>query len=91
MTFVIIFLIRLLDFYIWAVIASAIMSWLIAFDIIDLTRKPFGMLHRILIRITEPPTYYLRRVVPIIGGIDVTPIILIFGISMLQRLLYGLL
>lgn len=73
--------------YIWVIIASAIMSWLMAFGVIN-TSNPFvRSVAEFLFRLTEPALAPLRRVIPPIGGIDITPIILYFILIFIQGLL----
>ena len=65
-----------LEIYIWIVIAAAIFSWLVAFNVVN-TRNP--IVHQIgdfLYRITEPVLRPIRNMLPNLGGIDISPIIL---------------
>ena len=81
------FLILLLDLYIYVIIASVIVSWLIAFDVINARNEKAANLLRLLDRATEPVYRPIRKYVPPIAGIDLTPIIVIFGIYILQRMI----
>ncbi len=73
--------------YIWVIIASAIMSWLMAFGVIN-TSNPFvRSVGEFLFRLTEPALAPLRRIIPPLGGIDITPIILYFILIFIQGLL----
>lgn len=81
-------LLLLLDAFFWIIIIQVVLSWLVAFDVIN-TRNPQGQnLIRLLNRITDPVFTPLRRFVPPIAGIDVTPIIVIFGIYLLKNLVF---
>jgi YggT family protein len=65
-----------LELYIWIVIAMAIFSWLVAFNVVN-TRNP--VVHTIgdfLYRITEPALRPIRNMMPNLGGIDISPVIL---------------
>jgi len=81
-------LLLLLDVFFWVIIIQVVLSWLVAFDVIN-TRNPQGQnLIRLLNKITDPVFTPLRRFVPPIAGIDVTPIIVIFGIYLLKNLVF---
>ena len=65
-----------IDLYTWLLIASAIVSWLVAFNIIN-TRNDFvRSVWDFLFRITEPALKPIRQRLPNLGGIDISPIIL---------------
>jgi YggT family protein len=75
----------LVALYMWALILSAILSWLVAFNVVN-TSNP--VIHRIgdfLHRITEPALGPIRRMLPNLGGIDISPIILILLIQFIVR------
>ena len=76
-----------IELYIFALIAMAVLSWLLAFGILN-TRSPF--VYRaidFLSRITEPALRPIRRILPNFGGIDISPIILILLLYYLQNVL----
>ena len=73
--------------YIWCLIIWVILSWLVAFNIIN-TRNPFvRMLGDFLDRITEPALRPIRRVMPNLGGIDISPVILILLLYFVRDLI----
>ena len=74
-----------LDLYIWAIIISAILSWLVHFGVVNPSNQFIRMIGEFLWRITEPALRPLRRLIPNLGGIDITPVILILLIFFLQR------
>ena len=76
-----------LDLYIWAIIISAILSWLVHFGVINPSNQFIRMIGEFLWRITEPALRPLRRFIPNLGGIDVTPVILILVIFFAQGVL----
>ncbi|HEY0900690.1 MAG TPA: YggT family protein [Micavibrio sp.] len=80
-------LIFLLDVYFYIIIASVIISWLIAFEVINVKNPQAQNLINLLNKVTEPVYKPLRKFIPPIGGIDITPIIVIFGIFLLQNLI----
>ncbi|MBI4030247.1 MAG: YggT family protein [Proteobacteria bacterium] len=75
-----------LDIYMWIIIASVVVSWLIAFEVVNTRSPQAANLVRLLNKATEPVYKPLRKFIPPIGGIDITPIIVIFGIYLLQRI-----
>lgn len=79
-------LILALDVYFWIIIASVVVSWLIAFDVMNTRNPQAANLVNLLRRVTEPVYKPLRKFIPSIGGIDITPIIIIFGIQILKNI-----
>ena len=61
---------QLIEFYIWIVIASAVLSWLVAFDVINMRNRFVFLLGDALNRMTEPVYRRIRSVLPDMGGID---------------------
>ena len=77
-----------ISLYIWVLIANAILSWLVAFNVVNTHNKIVYMIGDFLYRITEPVLRPIRRVVPDLGGIDISPIILILILFFLRDLLF---
>jgi YggT family protein len=75
----------LLDFFVWLLIAQAIMSWLLAFNVVNYRNQFVRMIWEFLARITEPLLRPIRRILPSFGGIDLSPLVLILVIIFLQR------
>jgi YggT family protein len=76
-----------LDLYQWVVIVTAIMSWLIAFDVVN-TRSDFvRMIWNALLSLTEPVLRPIRQFLPNLGGLDISPIVLLLIIYFLQRII----
>jgi YggT family protein len=74
--------------YIWVLIASAILSWLVAFDVIN-RRNPFvTKVGLFLFRLTEPLLRPIRRVLPLIAGVDLSPLVLILLLMFVRNLLF---
>lgn len=80
------FLIFVLDVYFYIVVIEVVASWLVVFEVINLRNPRAENFLRLLRRATDPVMAPIRKVVPPIGGIDITPIIVIFAIFMLQGL-----
>jgi YggT family protein len=76
-----------LNLYTWIIIAAAVISWLVAFNVVN-TRNDFvRSVETFLYRVTEPVLGPIRRVLPNLGGIDVSPIILLLLIFFIQRVI----
>jgi YggT family protein len=73
------------------VIASAILSWLVHFGVINTRNQFVSMIGEFLWRVTEPALRPIRRFMPNLGGIDISPIILILIIYFLQMVLQNIL
>ncbi|MDB5564760.1 MAG: hypothetical protein JWP84_1326 [Tardiphaga sp.] len=76
-----------LDLYVWLLIASAILSWLIAFNVVNTRNQFVAAIAEFLFRITEPVLAPIRRSLPSLGGLDISPIVLILIIMFLQRII----
>jgi YggT family protein len=74
----------ILNFYVWALIISAILSWLVAFNIINTNNRFVQTVGDFLYRITEPVLRPIRRIVPPVGGFDLSPLVLILIIYFIQ-------
>jgi len=80
----------IITLYIWILIASAVLSWLVAFNVVN-TRNP--IVHSIgdfLYRVTEPALRPIRGLLPNLGGIDISPVILILLLLFVQRFIFWL-
>ncbi len=74
----------LLSFLVWMLIISAVLSWLIAFGVVNPYNRFVNSVSAMIGRITEPLLEPLRRVIPPTGGIDLAPLLLIFILWFLQ-------
>lgn len=88
---VILTLLYALDIYKWIIIAMIIVSWLIAFDIINRRNRFVDLVWDFLVRITEPVLAPIRRFMPHLGGIDISPIVLFIIIFFIQQVLMQIL
>ena len=80
-------LLLLLDFYWWVVVAAVVMSWLIAFGVLNTYNELARTVIRALTALTEPVFRQIRRVIPGIGGLDFSPFIVLVGIWFLEYVL----
>lgn len=80
-----------LGLYVWCIIISAILSWLVAFNVVNTSNKFIYMVGDFLYRITDPVLRPFRRWIPNLGGIDVSPVVVILLIFFIRNLLreYG--
>ena len=76
-----------LDLYWWVIIASAIFSWLYAFNVVNSRNQFVGSIGNMLYRLTEPALRPIRRFIPDLGGIDISPIILLLILFFLRQFL----
>ena len=76
-----------LDIYTWIIIASAIFSWLYAFNVVNPRNQFVGTIGRMLYQLTEPALRPIRRFVPNMGGLDLSPIVLLLIIFLIQRII----
>ena len=74
--------------YIWALIISAVLSWLVAFNVINTQNKVVYMVGDFLYRITEPALRPIRRFIPLLGGIDISPVVLILALIFVRNLMF---
>ena len=76
-----------LNIYIWILIANAIFSWLYAFNVINTRNQFVNMIGRALYQMTEPVLRPIRRFLPDLGGVDISPIILVLIIYLIQQII----
>jgi YggT family protein len=81
------FLVKLIDLYIWVIIISAVLSWLVAFNVINTHNRFVATVVDTLWRLTEPALRPIRAFLPNLGGIDVSPVILILLLLTFQFML----
>ncbi len=78
----------IITLYIWILIASAILSWLVAFNVVNARNPVVANIGEFLYRITEPALRPIRALLPNLGGIDISPVILILLLLFLQRIIF---
>jgi YggT family protein len=85
-------LIRLIDtviqLYVWCLIISAILSWLVAFNVVNTRNRVVYTIGDFLYRITEPALRPIRQFLPNLGGIDLSPVVLILLLFFIQNLIH---
>jgi YggT family protein len=80
-------LLTIIDLYWWVVIAMAVMSWLIAFDVVNSRSHAVYSLWNALNALTEPVLRPIRSFLPTFGGLDISPVILLLLLSFLKDLI----
>jgi YggT family protein len=76
-----------IQLYIFVIIAAAVMSWLVAFNVLNTQNRFVATVYDAMNRLTEPALRPIRRVLPSLGGIDISPVILILLLIFVQNLL----
>ncbi|WP_417687625.1 YggT family protein [Roseibium sp.] len=76
-----------LNLYTYVIIASAIFSWLYAFNIINSSNQVIATIGQTLYNLTEPVLRPIRRFMPNLGGVDLSPIALLLGIFLIQNII----
>lgn len=79
----------IIQIVIFIIIVQAILSWLIAFELVNPRVRAVQAVWSATTRLTNPLYAPLRRVVPNLGGIDITPMILVVGLLFLQQLVHA--
>ena len=80
-------LLLVLDLYTWIIIASAIFSWLYAFGVVNPRNQFVGTIGKMLYQLTEPALRPIRRFLPNMGGLDLSPIVLLLLIFLIERII----
>ncbi len=81
----------IINIFIFILIVQVIMSWLIAFNVVNTRNRFVYMVADVAYKITEPVLRPIRRIMPNLGGIDLSPVVLILLLGFIQRLLPELL
>ncbi|MCV0426781.1 MAG: YggT family protein [Roseibium sp.] len=76
-----------LELYTYVIIASAIFSWLYAFNIVNSSNQFINSIGRVLYNLTEPALRPIRRFLPDLGGVDISPVILLLAIIFIRQII----
>ena len=76
---------QVVELYIWVLIISAVASWLVAFNVINISNRFVYSILEIAYKLTNPPLSFIRRYIPSLGSVDISPIILILGLVFLRN------
>jgi YggT family protein len=81
-------LLVVLQLYTYVIIAAAILSWLVAFNVVNRYNEVVRSIWNLVTALTEPLLRPIRGAVPNFGGIDISPVILLLGIFFLERVIW---
>jgi YggT family protein len=77
-----------ISLYIWILIINVIISWLVAFNVLNTSNRFVYSLLDVSYKLTAPPLNYIRRFLPNLGSIDISPIILILALMFIRNLVF---
>jgi len=77
----------LIDLYVFVLIIMVVMSWLLAFNVVNYNNQFVRQVHHIITQLTEPVLGPIRRFMPNLGGVDLSPMVLLLGLFFLQNLI----
>ena len=79
---------QILKLYSYVVIANVVISWLVAFNVLNTSNRFVYSVLDISYKLTAPPLNFIRRFLPNLGSIDISPVILILGLIFLRNLVF---
>ena len=91
MNAVIILIDQVTNLYIYTLLAYIVIGWVIAFKIVNPWQPAVRMINTVLARLHEPILMQIRRFLPDLGGIDISPIVVLFAVQFIRNLLIGML
>jgi YggT family protein len=77
--------------YLWIIIINAILSWLVAFNVLNTQNKFVFSVLNVTYKLTDPALNKLRRFIPMFGSIDISPVILILLLMFLRNIIFEVL
>ena len=82
---------NIISLYIWVLIIYVIFSWLVAFNVLNTSNRFVYSILDISYKLTAPPLNFIRRFLPNLGSIDISPVILILGLMFFRNLVFEML
>ena len=82
---------NIVSIYIWILIINAVISWLVAFNVLNTSNRFVYSVLDVSYRLTAPPLNYIRRFLPNLGSIDISPVVLILALMFLRNLVFEML
>ena len=79
---------NIISLYIWILIINVIISWLVAFNVLNTSNRFVYSLLDVSYKLTAPPLNYIRRFLPNLGSIDISPVILILALMFIRNLVF---
>ena len=78
---------RIIYLYVWVLIINAGISWLIAFNVLNTQNRFVYSVLEFTYKLTDPPLNYIRRFLPNLGSVDISPVVLILLIYFVRDLI----
>ena len=78
---------RIIDLYIWVLIINVIFSWLVSFNVLNTQNRFVNLVLETTYKLTNPPLNYIRKFLPNLGSIDISPIVLILALIFIKDLI----
>ena len=82
---------KIVYLYIWVLIINAVISWLIAFNILNTSNRLVYSILEVSYKLTAPPLNFIRRFLPNLGPVDISPVILILALIFIRNLVFEML
>lgn len=82
---------NIISLYIWILIINAVISWLVAFNVLNTSNRFVYSVLDVSYKLTDPPLNFIRRYLPNLGSIDISPVVLILGLMFLRNLVFEML
>ncbi len=79
---------NIINLYIWVLIIHVVISWLVAFNVLNTANRFVYSVLDISYRLTSPPLNFIRRFLPNLGSIDISPVILILGLMFIRNFVF---
>jgi|TARA_B110000211_G_C13816016_1_gene437065 YggT family protein len=79
---------NIVGLYIWILIINAVVSWLVAFSVLNTSNRFVYSLLDVSYKLTDPPLNFIRKYLPNLGSIDISPIVLILSLMFLRNLVF---
>lgn len=83
-------ILTVIEMYVWIVIVGVVLSWLVAFNVINTSNRFVYMIGDFTHRATEPALKPIRNILPNLGGMDISPVVLILGLFFIKRVVVNL-
>lgn len=77
--------------YIWILIAQVVLSWLVTFKVVNTQNQIVNQIGTVLYRLTEPVLGPIRRILPNLGGIDISPIVAVIALIFIEKVIFRIL
>ena len=77
----------ILQIYTWIVIIYVIMTWLVQFNVMNMRNQFVAMIGNVLHRLTEPVLRPIRKIMPHLGGLDISPVVLLLALFFIRNLI----